>query len=468
MSQLSFIYTLRSYHKIRHPISEGSNPKYFPYFPTDPEDTSPVSTSSPLHLLKSTFKFTRSEDSDHTLSQSDITLPKYNSVSTLAPSTSCTSHSRSHSTPSPKDISLLKISPPMSRRTSIQVTDHDASRSETPSHTQPVNAVTEPSSVPHMLRRTSRISVAKVTSDTTLPNISSYPEKFDGQTTTRDPSEIQSCAYWRPGHRGTGVHSDTRRTTLAWDNASVRHASQASVGSASFSSTRDGDETINEKDKADEDLVYSYGYGACGPTYPYLDMYNPQRPRRYAETSSYGDINEHGIPQGHRPMRAIPVGLVFPDVSSEPSSLTREEGESSSGEEEEYVAMMGGFVRRMATIESLGSKEAASTLSTTTSSAARHSSMRCKTPASQFSSVRFAEYGSSSCMSSLAPPLSGQGSLSTAYLSFSSGGTGMRVNERGELLPSPSANRSTAGSPCDRKYYTASSSSFPRMDDEDR
>jgi hypothetical protein len=45
---------------------------------------------------------------------------------------------------------------------------------------------------------------------------------------------------------------------------------------------------------------------------------------------------------------------------------------SSSGEqeEEEYVAMMGGFVRRMATIESLGSREAVSTLSGTMGSVA--------------------------------------------------------------------------------------------------
>lgn len=462
VSQFSFIYSLRSYHKTRHPTSEWSSPEYSRYLPSDSEDISPVSTSSPPHLFKSALWLIRSDDSDHTLSQSNITLPKSNSISTLAPSTSCTGHSRSHSTPPPKDMPPL---PPTSQRTSTHVTNHAP---ETPPHTQPVHAVTGLSSVPHMLRRTGRLSVVKVTSDTMLPNTSSHPERPDGQTITRDPSEIRSCSSWRPGHRGTGVHPDIRKASLTWENTSARHASQSSVGSASCASTHDGGASFPEKDKVGDDLVYAYGYGACGPTYPYLEVYNPQtRPGRYVETassSSCEDVDEHGVLHGHRYGRTSSAGPTFPDASSELSSLTKEEEEeeedgedcASNTEGEEYVAMMGGFVRRMATIESLGSKEATGTLSTratTTGSVTRHS----KTPTSQFSSVCFGEYGSSSHLGSWREG----SSLGTAYFSLSS--SAGWVNERGELLLGPDAHRGTAGSP---QYYTASGSSFPRTDDD--
>ena len=383
-----------------------------------------------------------------------MTLPK-SSFSTLAPSTSCSGHSRSHSIPPSKDTSPPRISPPTSRRSSSHATNHRASPtqfgSETPSQTQPAGVIT-PSSVSHMLRRSSRISISQVMSD-----ISPHYESANGPA--RDPSEIQSCASWKPGHRGSGVHLDIRKAALAWENAHARHSSQASVGPESLSSTHYDGESIKEQDKDDDVPLYSYGYGASGPTYPYLDMYNPQRPGGYTEASpSYEDVDGHRNPQGYQ--RPIPGGPALYDASSEPrSSLSREEEESSSSEEEEYVAMMGGFVRRMATIESLGSKEATGTLSTT-GSVALHS-MRSKTPVSQ---LRFAEHGSS-CTSSLGVPLSREGSLSTAYFSFSSGGTGVRVNERGELLPpGANANRSAAGSP----HNFAASGSFPRMDDDDR
>ena len=463
-SQLSFICTLHSYHGTRHPNSDGSSPKYTPYLPADPEDISPVSTSSPHHLSKSTFRLTRSQDSSHTLNQSNATLPKYNSISTLAPSTSCTGHSRSNSTPPLKDISPPRISPPTSRRTSTHAISHGASStpfgSETPSQTQYVNAVTPPLLASHMLRRTSRISVTQVTSDIMLSDISPQSEQPRSPMIDCDPSEFRSSVSWKPGHRGAGI-LDVKKTTLTWENMHVRHASQASVGPESTSSTHDDGESIKEKVKDDDDLVYSYGYGASGPTYPYLDMYNPPRP---TETLTCEDVDEREFSQGYR--RAIPGRPALPEVFSEPRSSLSDEEEESSGEEEEYVAMMGGFVRRMATIESLGSKEAAGTVSTT-GSVALHS-MRSKTPVSQFSSARCgADHGSSGA-SCLGVPTGKDGSLSTAYLSFSSGGTGMRVNERGELLPGGNASRSTAGSPHDRRYYTASASSFPRIDNEDQ
>ncbi|KAG8215194.1 hypothetical protein J3R82DRAFT_8729 [Butyriboletus roseoflavus] len=444
---LSFIYTLRSYYWTRHPTFKGNSPKYSPYFPSDAEDISPVPTSAPLRFPKAT-KRTLSEDSNHTFNQSNITLPKSNSISTLAPSTSCTGYSRPHSSPPLQDVSLPRISPPTSRRTSSHGSSSTQIGSETPFPAQPVNTITASSWTPLMLRRMSRISVTQVMSDTMLSDVTPHAEMLDSPTNTRDPFEIRPCATWKPGHRGTGVHLDVRRTSLGWGNGHEHHASQTSV-----EFTHDEGESI----KDDDVLAYSYGYGTSGPTYPYLDMYNPQRP----ESSSCEDEDERGLSRGHR--GAIPSGAGLPDAFSEPrSSPSREEEEESSGEEEEYVAMMGGFVRRMATIESLGSKEAAGTLSRT-GSVARHS-MRSGAPTSQFSSVRFADLGSS-CTSSLGMSLSREGSLSTAYHSLSSGGMGMRVNERGELLVgSCNASRSAAGSPYDRRYYTASGS----VDDEDR
>ncbi|KAF8550653.1 hypothetical protein OG21DRAFT_388637 [Imleria badia] len=304
---LLFIYTLRSYHGTRHPNSDGNSPRYSPYLPADPEDI-PVSTSSPhhRHLSKSTFRLTRSEDSSRTLNQSNAALPKSNSISTLAPSTSCTGHSRSNSTRTLKDISPPRISPPTSRRTSTHATNHGASPtpfgSETPSQTQFVSAVTPPMSASHMLRRTSRISVTQVTSDTMLSDISPHSERPHGPMIACDPSEFRSCASWKPSHRGTGV-LDVKKPTLAWENMHVRHASQASVDPESFSSTHDDGESIKERDNDDDVLMYSYGYGASGPTYPYLDMYNPQRPGRYADTSTCEDVDERD-PSDRRKLRA--------------------------------------------------------------------------------------------------------------------------------------------------------------------
>ena len=301
-----------------------------------------------------------------------------------------------------------------------------------------------------------------MTSDTILSDNGPLSERSNGDAViVLDPSEIRSLASWKPGHRGAGAHLDVKKTTLTWENMHARHNSQASVGPESLSSTHVDGESIREREQDDDGLVYSYGYGASGPTYPYLDMYNPQRPGGYAEVqSSHEDADEHGFSHGYR--RTIPSEPALSEVTSEPRSSLSGEEEESGGEE--YVAMMGGFVRRMATIESLGSKEAACTLSTS-GSVALHS-VRSKTPVSQFSSVQFAEQTSTGT-SSLGMPLSRDGSHNTSYLSFSSGGTGMRANERGELLP-PSASRSGASSPYDRQFYTASSSSFPRMDGEGR
>lgn len=178
----------------------------------------------------------------------------------------------------------------------------------------------------------------------------------------------------------------------------------------------------------------------------------------------------------------------------------------SAGEDDEYIPMMGGYVRRMSTIESLGSREV-STLAGTTSFSMRgslstagsicpsmmmgsmssSSSMgavqACGRPppsALHFSSLRLGQPSPSlaglslSIPPSLAPSGSGTGtSRSTIYLSVSSGsvdgsarvettvgsGTKMRVSERGELLVPERPPASGASSPtsCGHHYWTASS-----------
>ena len=483
ISQLLFTYTLRAYHGTRHPAFESS-PKYTPYFPSGPEDISPVSASSPLHRLKSTFKYSQSDVSVHMHNHSNATLPKYNSMSTLALETPCMGPSRAPSAPSvppPKDNPPLGISPPTSRSSSGSSTQF---RTEMPPQTPPVSAMTAPSSGPCMLRRMHRMSCTQVTSDAAPPSDTpSYRERSDGQTTPRDRAEIRSGRPG-PGLRSAGVSQDL-----------LPHASVPPHDDDDDDARQDTD-----TDGADDGVVYAYGYGAQGPTYPYLDMYTPQRPGGCADAAaSCADVDEHGVLHGHRRAGACPEGEAW------------EAGEASSGEEEEeeaYVVMMGGFVRRMATIASLGSREGegagTGTHSTTGTGSAARRTARSKTPGSPFSSVRFADERSSCASGSPAAPWSRPGSLttsttasvssasaaisitvpsskrtslSTTYLSFSSGGTdtgiavsmGMCVNERGERVPWPDPNGHVhhAGTLSDRHYDTASQSSVPRRDDDD-
>ncbi|KAG9311117.1 hypothetical protein JVU11DRAFT_9027 [Chiua virens] len=405
--------------------------KYASYFASDPEEVSPMST--------------------HTLNRSNTTLPKYNSISTLALSTSCTGHSCSHCTPPCKDIPP-KISPPTSRSSSGHATNHVTrlgtdGQSRAQSIIDPVVGTSHtPSNEPYFSHTTVRWSC-------------------------RDPSEIRS---WKPGHRGISTHVDIKKasTPPSWEGH-ARQASHTSTGSTTLSSTAHEDsEFTQEKSREDDGVVYAYGYGAFGPTYPYLDMYNPQRPERDDETSSSSeDLHAYWAFAG-TPAPAPSFGLTYQDIASSSSRTSsqlevREEDDyesTCSDEEEEYVAMMGGFVRRMATIESLGSKEASGTLSTTAGSVARH---RDVSP-SRFSSGRFSAYYGTSPWpgtdASTGPSSHGHSSLgSTVYFSLSSGETGtmgasggmtrVQVNERGELLPGPSCsdhtNKSAASSPYD-------------------
>jgi hypothetical protein len=144
--------------------------------------------------------------------------------------------------------------------------------------------------------------------------------------------------------------------------------------------------------------AYSYGYGASEPAYPYLDVYNPS------------------IEQRHNPASLV-------DVAQQTRSSVVTDTAEDDSIEDELIPIMGGFVQRMATIESFGSREAA------TSMARSRLSRFSETPASP--SLRFA-----TCTPSITSTLSKNNSLGTAYFSASSSMANSdmtTVNERGEL-----------------------------------
>ncbi|KIJ61200.1 hypothetical protein HYDPIDRAFT_159755 [Hydnomerulius pinastri MD-312] len=434
---LLFIYTARAYYVARHPSQRRRRTYHSSYFLSDPEDASPASTLPPSTTSASPFKFTRSKDSKHALIQSSTTLATSNSSSTLAPSLSYTSHSCSHSSP-PKRISPTKTSPPTYRSTPIWPGGRvSPPTTEVEPETSSPQTQFVTSATPRMLRRTSRISIDQVSPTAVLPT-SSDPEKSSDPMILRAPSDIKASGPGVYDHRGS---TDGRKISLAWESSTA-------CGSQAAESFKEGEPV------KDDVSVYSYGYGASGPTYPYLDVYNP---------SSYSRGNA-AAPSEHRdqdvfspvPRLSIPAAPVFPDLSEPLSTTTKDD----SSDEEEYVPMMGGFVRRMSTIESLGSKEAA-----TMSTRSMAFSARSQTPASQLSSLRFANYTPTMSMAS---SVSRSNSLSTAYLSMSSGdasSTGMRVSERGELLPE---SRITSPLSYGRYYYTANGQNLPTMEEEDR
>ena len=160
--------------------------------------------------------------------------------------------------------------------------------------------------------------------------------------------------------------------------------------------------------------VDSYGYGASEPAYPYLDVYNPCIERSHTPASSANMAQPPRIS-----VTFIPGTTGTGDTVED--AMTGEDGSV----EDELVPIMGGFVRRMATIESFGSREAAASMAR--SQLSRFSEI----PTSLNSSPRFATY-----TPSMTSTLSKNNSLGTAYFSVSSGmGSSdmTAVNEQGEL-----------------------------------
>lgn len=169
---------------------------------------------------------------------------------------------------------------------------------------------------------------------------------------------------------------------------------------------------------SDSNFAYSYGYGASEPAYPYLEIYNPAPP---------ANANANNI-LTQQPRSSAAVIVRADTIESRTSPTTIESGDS---EEDELIPIMGGFVQRMPTIESFGSREAA--LSMARSRFSRVSVSERHAPASPRSSIEWAP--------SMASTLSKNNSLGTASAYFSvssdmgigSSGPGVGVNERDEL-----------------------------------
>ncbi|KAH7924196.1 hypothetical protein BV22DRAFT_527420 [Leucogyrophana mollusca] len=347
------------------------------------------------------FKFMRSKN---TLVRSSSTLALTNSSTTLAPSLSLSSQSHPYLGPSTL-VSHHAATPTNTYRpTPIWPT-----RSNSPPDSETQAPPTAPnqnrhSATPRALRRMSRISSEQLNQRTgsSGPAESGYLAASSGF----DIPEINIIGGASGDYNGSSEHRPTRS---AWN---------AGEGSQTTGSSKG-------VDTKSDSPVYSYGYGSVGPTYPYLSVYNSDdalQPKAAASSSS--ELHECDVvsPQPRQSM----TSPIFPELATSPEPLVRDD----SAEEDECVPIMGGFVRRMATIESLGSREAASLSTRSTST------RRSQTPASQISSLRFATYTPS--LSGSSPSRSN--SLNNAYTSMTSTSGGSmtnagRVNERGELLP---------------------------------
>lgn len=166
----------------------------------------------------------------------------------------------------------------------------------------------------------------------------------------------------------------------------------------------------------DSKSVYSYGYGASEPAYPYLDVYNPSFKRGHNPASPDGATQQ--------PRMSAVFIPDTPCTSGTEDTVEHATAMEDDNIEDELVPMMGGVVRRMATIESCGSREAATSI--TRSGLSRFSEIP-----SPGSSLRVA-----TCAPSMTSTLSKNNSLGTVYYSVSSGMGSFdvaAVNERGEL-----------------------------------
>lgn len=438
------MYILRAYSTARHPSQTEIQKRRRSHRPTvslsDVENVSPTDTfqrsTSSLLMSKPTFSFSPFIRPSHRhLRRSSSTLAPSSSSGTLV---SSLPHTGAAQSSSPNNASYMKHPMPPSYRppvgqfpqqASFFNVNYDSSRRGGDGASvdvyQPDEAMTP---TPRMLRRTSRLA----------PPDSSRSEKIsDDKAYLADGTYLPDVSF-----KEKDAHNDS-------DADSVSSSDQV----CNFGLH-----------------PYAYGYGAPGPSYPYLDVYNPRTG-----------------PQPSDPSSASVESIQ--DRCSTTSDVSDYEDDR-----DEFIPMMGRYVRRMSTIESLGSREV-STLGGTKS---LHMSARSRSPSlmigsvsscmgglppthrSRFSSLQLSL--SSSAPSASIPPStteSGSGSgksHSTAYLSLSSGssngetgteavsgtGTRVRVTERGELIiiPDTSPSASVASSPASyygRRYWTASS-----------
>ncbi|KAI6113592.1 hypothetical protein EDD16DRAFT_1709470 [Pisolithus croceorrhizus] len=417
---------------------------------TDPEDSSPTDMTGPSSSTLSTIKHVLTSSfmrpSQKQLGRSNSTLVRSNSSGTIVP---FPPHTASVQASPSKGMSLNNNAMPLSWLANSGTSFN-------------ANVKTRVSGYPSW-------AIAEDNVNFKMEATCQQPQEG---TPTKPRILRRTSRLWESQD---GLTSHIEKTTLKRTSDSI-HCGSMSVGEAAHADTSHGHDSDVDRESdqsTTESEILSHIYGQSH-LYPQAVLHNPPSSPSDANTQDEG--------------------------SCSPRS------DMSTGEDDEYIPMMGGYVRRMSTIESLGSKEV-STLAGTTSFSTRgsmstagsicpsmmmgsvssSSSMgavqacgRPPLPALHFSTLRLGQPSPShaglslSVPPSLAPSGSGTGtSRSTVYLSVSSGsvdgsariettvgsGARMRVSERGELLVPERPPASGASSPtsCGPNYWTASS-----------
>ncbi|KAG1721962.1 hypothetical protein EDB19DRAFT_1916984 [Suillus lakei] len=443
---LLYMYFLRAYFEARHPSRYGRGMYYPPLMASEDVVNSPVSTiDSPVSNHSSKTHFNNLTRSQAALGRSSSTLALTNSSITLAPSISHSpSLSRSHSHPSPRATHTKTSNPappapnPIWRNWTnlrLSIKDRRASHPH-----QRRNSLSDDTPTPHALRRKNRIS-----SEHILRNADTLPGAWE--------ECAGAYAYAVGAGSGPGPGASSRVVSQSDHFVCVAEGRDVCpIGARRIRTDCVGplpgplpmDPEAGSRD-SDSDSVYSYGYGASEPAYPYLEIYNPSSPieRMHNHNPAPPANANTNIKVVTQQPRSSAADIARADI--EPASpLTTIE--SYDDEEDELIPIMGGFVRRMATIESLGSREAAQSMARSRFS--KMSLSETPTPASPRSSI-------SGWTPSITSELSKNNSLGTAsvYFSVSSdlgmGGSGVKVNERGELEA-----KMTGPPPYSRYHYT--------------
>ncbi|KAG1775633.1 hypothetical protein EV702DRAFT_1115422 [Suillus placidus] len=404
---LLYLYFLRAYFEARHPSRYAREIYYPPSMASDGVVNSPVSTiDSPVSTLdppSSRTHFNKLIQTRAALERSNSTLALTNSSITLAPSISLSpSHSLSHSHPNTQATHTKSSNPapptsnPIWRNwKNLRLSIKDYQRHN--------NLSDKPT--PRTLRRKNRLTIS---SEHISLNANTLPGAWEECT------EV----YAAGAGASSRVVSESDHSVRVAEGRSVCPIGGCGTRTVSVSAGLLAMDSEPGAHDSDSDSVYSYGYGASEPAYPYLEIYNPAPP---------ANANAN-IVLAQQPRSSAAV-IARAEIIEPASSLTTIE--SCDGEEDELIPIMGGFVRRMATIESFGSREAA--LSMARSRFSRVSASETHAPASPRSSIGWTP--------SMASTLSKNNSLGTAYFSVSSdlgtgaggSGRGVRVNERGEL-----------------------------------
>lgn len=448
-----FIYVAHAFHLTSsqfHTPTQRNRRPYRPAFSfTDPEDTSPTDTtpcsSSTLSTFKHVFTSPFIRPSQKQLGRSNSTLARSNSSGTIVPFTAGMPASPSKG----KLLNNNAMPPSWLANSGVSLS---------------ANAKTSISRYPSWASAEDNMNFKMEAADQQVP---------EEGTPTRSRILRHTSHPWA-SQNGLAVPAERMTLEGISDQTHFGSTAMREVANTDAGHGYDSDADKESDRSTTESEILSHIYGQSYH-YPPTILHDP--------SSSPSDGNTHD------------------GGSNSPKS------DSTAGEDDEYIPIMGGYVRRMSTIESLGSREVSmlagttsfstrgsmstagsicpsmmlGTVSSSSSMGAVQVGTRQSPSAFHLSSLQLGQPSPShaglslSVPPSLAPSGSGTGtSRSTVYLSVSSGsiegsagigttaagsGTKMRVSERGELLVPERPPASGASSPisCGHHYWSASS-----------